>query len=61
MNKSLVLRVLFVALLYLLIRLFVEYSQDGGFDRNFVIHQAFIGLAVGLVLALFDRAAGNAK
>lgn len=61
MNKSLVLRVLLIALLYLVIRLFVEYSQDGGFDRNFVVHQAFIGLAVGLVLALFDRGGGNTK
>ncbi len=61
MTKSLVLRVLFIALLYLLIRLFVEYSQDGGFDRNFVVHQAFIGLAVGLAIALFDRGTGEAK
>ena len=61
MKNSLVWRVLMIAVLYLVIRLFVEYSQDGGFDRNFVVHQAFIGLAVGLALALFDRGMGNKK
>ncbi len=52
-------RVLMVALLYWIIRLAVEYNQDGGFDSRFAVHQAFVGLAVGLALALFDRGAGS--
>gem|GEM_PF-6979954 len=55
MRRTLTYRILLIGGLYLLIRLLVEYGQDGGFDYNFVIHQAFIGLALGIALVVFDR------